>query len=122
MWGGVWGASVEAQAGICGPSCLPSNYSWQSAAGLVLHASKPSYNFLAASHPDLRSTSPPFPGALQSVAELVLRADSPFNFCVVDEVDSILISDQLPPLPPPSFPCSLQLSWCCVPSLPSTSV
>ena len=38
---------------------------------------------------------------MQTAAELVLRADSPFNFCVIDEVDSILIPNQRPP-PSPS--------------------
>ena len=35
---------------------------------------------------------------LQSAAELVLRADTPFNFCIIDEVDSILIDEARTPL------------------------
>jgi preprotein translocase subunit SecA len=35
---------------------------------------------------------------LQSPAELVLRAQQPFNFCVIDEVDSILIDEARTPL------------------------
>ena len=34
----------------------------------------------------------------QAPAELVLRAASPFNFCVIDEVDSILIDEARTPL------------------------
>ncbi|KAJ9529992.1 hypothetical protein QJQ45_023224, partial [Haematococcus lacustris] len=34
----------------------------------------------------------------QSAAELVLRASSPFNYCVIDEVDSILIDEARTPL------------------------
>ncbi|GFH12231.1 seca_motor_dead domain-containing protein [Haematococcus lacustris] len=33
-----------------------------------------------------------------SAAELVLRASSPFNYCVIDEVDSILIDEARTPL------------------------
>ena len=35
---------------------------------------------------------------LQGVAELVLRADTPFNYCVIDEVDSILVDEARTPL------------------------
>lgn len=35
---------------------------------------------------------------VQSAAELVLRADTPFNYCVIDEVDSILIDEARTPL------------------------
>jgi preprotein translocase subunit SecA len=34
----------------------------------------------------------------QSPGELVLRAQQPFNFCVIDEVDSILIDEARTPL------------------------
>ena len=34
----------------------------------------------------------------QAPAELVLRAERPFNFCVIDEVDSILIDEARTPL------------------------
>jgi hypothetical protein len=34
----------------------------------------------------------------QAPAELVLRAASPFNYCVIDEVDSILIDEARTPL------------------------
>lgn len=35
---------------------------------------------------------------MQSPQELVLRAAQPFNFCVIDEVDSILIDEARTPL------------------------
>lgn len=35
---------------------------------------------------------------MQTPAELVLREQSPFNFCVIDEVDSILIDEARTPL------------------------
>jgi preprotein translocase subunit SecA len=35
---------------------------------------------------------------VQSASELVLRAVQPFNFCVIDEVDSILIDEARTPL------------------------
>lgn len=35
---------------------------------------------------------------LQSPAELVLRTATPFNYCVIDEVDSILIDEARTPL------------------------
>jgi preprotein translocase subunit SecA len=38
------------------------------------------------------------PLLLQSPAELVLRAQQPFNYCVIDEVDSILIDEARTPL------------------------
>jgi preprotein translocase subunit SecA len=34
----------------------------------------------------------------KAASELVLRAERPFNFCVVDEVDSILIDEARTPL------------------------
>ena len=34
----------------------------------------------------------------QGAAELVLRAATPFNYCVIDEVDSILIDEARTPL------------------------
>ncbi len=36
--------------------------------------------------------------APQSASELVLRAATPFNYCVIDEVDSILIDEARTPL------------------------
>lgn len=47
---------------------------------------------------------PPYPATpyssytTQSPAELVLRTATPFNFCVIDEVDSILIDEARTPL------------------------
>ena len=38
------------------------------------------------------------PVCLQNASELVLRATTPFNFCVIDEVDSILIDEARTPL------------------------
>jgi preprotein translocase subunit SecA len=35
---------------------------------------------------------------VQQANELVLRASQPFNFCVIDEVDSILIDEARTPL------------------------
>jgi preprotein translocase subunit SecA len=35
---------------------------------------------------------------VQGAAELVLREQTPFNFCVIDEVDSILIDEARTPL------------------------
>jgi hypothetical protein len=41
---------------------------------------------------------PHLPLPPQSPAELVLREDTPFNYCVIDEVDSILIDEARTPL------------------------
>ena len=41
---------------------------------------------------------PKNPHPNKAPAELVLRADTPFNFCVIDEVDSILIDEARTPL------------------------
>lgn len=40
----------------------------------------------------------PPPVCPQSASDLVLRAATPFNYCVIDEVDSILIDEARTPL------------------------
>jgi hypothetical protein len=46
----------------------------------------------------LTPPTPPRNKRPQAPAELVLRAATPFNFCVIDEVDSILIDEARTPL------------------------
>lgn len=62
---------------------------------------------------------------LQAPAELVLRAAQPFNFCIIDEVDSILIDEARTPLiisGTSDKPSDKYYKARCVPGLPRTAL